>query len=81
MNNKERELWVMNDEPLYLWWQSTKLPMTKFLKEKRQSIDRYIKALTDRRRYGISESPTGRLEKTKPAFQHVTPNMGREPRK
>lgn len=47
MNNKEREMWVLNDEDLYNWWKSTKLSMTRFLKDKRLLVDKYINALID----------------------------------
>ena len=49
MNNKEREMWVRNDEWLYLWWirsrdnKGKKLSISKFIKVNREGIDRYIK--------------------------------------
>jgi hypothetical protein len=42
MNNKERELWIQNDEGLYRWWKSTRMSMTAFIKENRNEIDEAI---------------------------------------
>jgi hypothetical protein len=42
MNNRQRELWILNDESLYRWWKSTHLSMTNFIKLYRQDIDDYI---------------------------------------
>lgn len=42
MNNREREDWVNNDEGLYNWWKSSRMSMTKFLKENRAEIDEVI---------------------------------------
>ena len=46
MNNTERELWIMNNEVLYMAWQSTELPINKYMKKYRKNIDRYIKTAT-----------------------------------
>ena len=42
MNDTERELWVSNDEGLYLWWQSQECSMRKFIRENRKEIDEAI---------------------------------------
>lgn len=42
MNNRERELWIDNDEGLYTWWRRSKLSKRKFIKENRQEIDKVI---------------------------------------
>jgi hypothetical protein len=47
MNNTERELWILNDEVLYLAWQSTGLPITKYIKQYRENIDKYIKKASE----------------------------------
>ena len=46
MNNNERENWIMNDEVLYLAWKSTRLPITKYMRQYRENIDEYIKTAT-----------------------------------
>jgi hypothetical protein len=46
MNNSERELWIMNDEVLYLAWRSTGLSIAKYMKQYRENIDKYIKTAT-----------------------------------
>jgi hypothetical protein len=48
MNDRERELWVMNDEGLYTWWRSTKLSMRGFLRENRKELDSYINKTLNR---------------------------------
>ena len=42
MNNQERKLWVDNDEGMYLWRKSSKLSMTKFIRENKTEIDECI---------------------------------------
>ena len=41
-NDEERRQWVMNDEGLYLWWQRSRLPLAKFLKDNRIELDQCI---------------------------------------
>jgi hypothetical protein len=43
VNDTEREQWVNNDEGLYLWWQRSKQPITKFVKQHRKELDEHIK--------------------------------------
>ena len=38
MNDRERELWVSNDEGLYLWWQSEGGSLRAFIRRHRQEI-------------------------------------------
>lgn len=42
IEDKERELWILNDEGLYNWWKSTRLPMTTFIRENRREIGEAI---------------------------------------
>ena len=48
MNNTERELWLLNDEPIYNFWKSTRLSKREFLKKHRNKIDTYIKYKLDK---------------------------------
>lgn len=45
MNNSERKDWINNDEGLYCWWKSSRLPMGKFIKENRQELDQAINSV------------------------------------
>ena len=47
MNHTERELWLLNDEPIYNFWKSTRLSKREILKKHRNKIDTYIKYKTD----------------------------------
>lgn len=38
----ERRLWVLNDEGLYLWWQRSRCPLDKFMKDNRVQLDELI---------------------------------------
>lgn len=38
MNDSEREQWVNNDEGLYSWWKSSRLPMRTFIRENRKTL-------------------------------------------
>lgn len=42
MNNKEREMWINNDELLYNWKKASHRSMSKFISENRNEIDRRI---------------------------------------
>ena len=42
MNNQERELWILNDEGLYLWWQDSGQSNRNFINDNREEIDQYI---------------------------------------
>ena len=46
MNDTERELWVMNDEGLYMWWKSERTSVRKFVRGNRKEIDTTIEAAT-----------------------------------
>lgn len=50
MNNTEREQWVNNDEGLYNWWKSTRLPLRQFIRENRDEIDAAIRNVTEGRK-------------------------------
>lgn len=41
-NDKDREQWVMNDEPLYLAWKSSRMPIRAYIRECREEIDAEI---------------------------------------
>lgn len=41
-NDRERELWVSNDEGLCRWWKTSRLSMRNFLRENRDELDRII---------------------------------------
>lgn len=49
MNERERQLWIDNDEPLHLWWKSTRMSIRKFMRENRKEIDAYIAKLLARK--------------------------------
>ena len=42
MNDAERELWVLNDEGLYLFWKHSGWPKRAFIREFREMIDEHI---------------------------------------
>lgn len=42
MNNADRSQWIDNDEGLYLWWKSSRLPKRKFISENKEEIDKVI---------------------------------------
>lgn len=49
MNDKDRRLWVVNDEVLYLWWQSEVCGIYVFVRKRRKELTEYIlKALGGR---------------------------------
>ena len=43
-NDRERELWVSNDEALYNWLRTSRLPLRVFVRTHREGIDTYIRA-------------------------------------
>lgn len=47
MNNTEREMWVLNDEGLYNWFKSSRMSMSRFLKENREELDNCIKRVLE----------------------------------
>lgn len=42
MNDNERELWVLNDEGLCLWFSGCSMSMRRFIREFRVEIDEHI---------------------------------------
>jgi hypothetical protein len=42
LNDREREMWVQNDEGLYNWWKQSRLSMRAFLRENRAELDAAI---------------------------------------
>ncbi len=49
MNDRERGLWIINDEQLYIWWKSTGLSKRDFMRKRREELDAVIKAKIDRK--------------------------------
>jgi hypothetical protein len=43
LNDRERELWVLNDEGLYRWWRSAHMGMRRFIREHRDELDACIR--------------------------------------
>ncbi len=48
MNDRERELWVNNDESLYRWWKSERMSLRNFIRENRAELTRLIEAVLNR---------------------------------
>lgn len=46
MNDDERRLWVLNDEGLYQWQQSSGLSVREFIKKYRAELDKIIENVT-----------------------------------
>ena len=42
MDNRERSLWIDNDEGLYNWWLTSRQSKGKFIKENREELDNYV---------------------------------------
>lgn len=38
LNDTDRSQWIDNDEGLYSWWKSTRLPKARFIKENRAEL-------------------------------------------
>lgn len=49
INNRERELWILNDESFYSAWKSSKLSMRNFIKTYKTEIDEVINAVINRK--------------------------------
>lgn len=45
MNDKDRAQWIDNDEGLYNWWKSSRMPKAKFIKENRDELTRVIESV------------------------------------
>ena len=43
LNDRERQLWVDNDEGLYNWWKSSRQGKRAFIQENKADIDTLIK--------------------------------------
>ncbi len=41
--NRERELWIQNDEGLYKWWKSSGQSMRDFIQDNKEEINAAIK--------------------------------------
>lgn len=50
-NDRERELWVINDEGLYNWQKDSGLSMRNFLRQHRDELDQIIET-------AINKEPT-----------------------
>ena len=42
LNDNERNMWIDNDESLYLWWKRSRLSKRNFIKENRLELDAII---------------------------------------
>ena len=42
MNDRERELWVLNDEGIYNWFKSERKPLKAFINENRTELTQII---------------------------------------
>jgi hypothetical protein len=49
MNNREREMWIDNDEGLYSWWLSSRQSKRVFIQENRAEIDAAISQALNRK--------------------------------
>lgn len=47
-NDEERRQWVLNDEGLYRWWQSSRIGLYRFIRENREEIDTAIDGALNR---------------------------------
>jgi hypothetical protein len=45
MNDRDRAQWIDNDEGLYDWWKSSRLPKARFIRENRAEITASIEAV------------------------------------
>lgn len=52
MNDREREIWVLNDEGLYNWWRRSRLSMRAFIRANRAELDSIITAALNRKPHG-----------------------------
>jgi len=50
INDEDRRQWVENDEGLYLMKRSSRLSMTRFIRENRAFIDEVINNVTDNKK-------------------------------
>lgn len=50
MNNSDREQWIDNDEGLYNWWRSSRLPKRQFIRDNKVEIDAAIENVTCNRK-------------------------------
>ena len=49
-NDEERRQWIENDEGLYNWQRSSRLSMTRFIRENRKEIDEVINNVLDNKK-------------------------------
>lgn len=49
INDKDRQQWVHNDEPLYFDWKRTGKGITTYVRENREIIDQVINECLDRK--------------------------------
>ena len=47
MNDREREMWIRNDEGLYRWWRRSRQSMRAFVREHRARLDLIIRTARD----------------------------------
>lgn len=56
MNDGDRADWVKNDEALYNWWKSERVPIRQFVRDHRHELTEYIE---------------GRMNPSRPTGYHV----------
>lgn len=47
LNDDERRVWVLNDEGLYRWWQSSRQSIRAFIRHNRADLDAAILPVID----------------------------------
>ncbi len=48
MNDRERQMWIDNDEGLYRMWKCSRQPMRTFIRENRTELTQFIKETLNR---------------------------------
>ncbi len=48
LNDDDRRQWIDNDEGLYGWQRSSRLPMREFIRQNRAELDSFIQAALNR---------------------------------
>lgn len=56
LDDEERRMWILNDEGLYSWWNSSGMAMKKFIRAHREELDKAINRMLTKRPRGRSES-------------------------
>lgn len=59
MNDEERRMWLLNDEDLYNWWQSSHMGLYAFIKENRKEITERIERALEPKKIGWQKDTWG----------------------